>query len=708
MSSELELKLRNRIRELEQDVKRLHTQLHDAERPQPALPNINAQSKLNLAEQTELQITRYSVEYAAEQIFRFRRDGSIDYANLAASLTLGYTREELLSMTVMDLNPGIVIRWDDTWHEIKEKGFLVDEAPQTAKNGTILPVEVTSSYQVFDGNEYIIAFVRDITGRHQREDALRKAKEIAEQTARELEITRYSVEHAGDHILRVHHNGQIDYVNHTACDELGYTREELLSMTIMDLNPELLPIWGEVWQQIKKQGVLHDEGKQVAKDGRVIPVEVTSSYQSFDGSEYVFAFARDITERKRNEAALREAIASAEEAAQAKTDFLANMSHEIRTPMNGVIGMTSLLNTTSLNAEQQEYVDTIRSSGNALLTIINDILDFSKIEAGMLEFELLPFDMRACIEEIFQMLSPAAKAKNLAFSSNFDPQAPTWIEGDVTRIRQILVNLLSNAIKFTPQGKVELKVWTEPVGSHRCDAPSPIEIHFAVEDTGIGIPADRINKLFQSFSQVDASTTRRFGGTGLGLAISKRLCEGMGGEMQVQSTPNVGSIFTFTVPTIEANREDAPTQSESQPIDSSFAQTYPLRILLAEDNAVNQKVAAYTLSRAGYEVDIVSDGQEAVDAVLRQPYDLVLMDIHMPEMDGLVASNLIMQLVPEEKRPIIAAMTAGVLEEDRQRCRDAGMVYFISKPFKIEDLLETLTTVWAKHVSASVLPATVD
>lgn len=701
MSDELVLKLRVRIRELEQDIKRLHAQLHDAEKSQAAPSGTSAQSTLNLAEQTELQITRYSVEYAAEQIFRFRRDGSIDYANLAASLVLGYTREELLSMTVMDLNPGIVIRWDDTWQEIKDKGFLVDEAPQTAKDGSVLPVEATSSYQVFDGNEYIIAFVRDITERYQKEEVLRKAKEAAEQAAHELEITRYSVEHAGDHILRVRHNGQIDYVNHTTCEELGYTREELLSMTIMDLNPEIAPFWDEIWQNIKDQGVLFDEGKQVTKDGTVIPVEVTSSFQLFNGLEYVFAFARDISERKRNEAALREAIATAEEAAQAKTDFLANMSHEIRTPMNGVIGMTSLLSATPLNAEQSEYVETIRSSGNALLTIINDILDFSKVEADMLEFELLPFDLHACIEEIFMMLSPSAKVKNLTFNFDYDPQTPTWIEGDVTRIRQILVNLLSNAIKFTPQGKVALKVWSEPLEAHRNDAAPPIEIHFAVEDTGIGIPADRMNRLFRSFSQVDASMTRRFGGTGLGLAISKRLCEGMNGEMQVQSTPDVGSIFTVTLPAAEAKKAEIPAQNEKAQIDSSFAQTYPLRILLAEDNAVNQKVAAYTLSRAGYEVDIVSDGQEAVDAVLRQPYDLVLMDIHMPDVDGLEASNQIMQRVPQEKRPIIAAMTAGVLEEERQRCRDAGMIYFISKPFKLDDLLETLIAVWTQKARIS-------
>jgi len=643
MRQEVEIKLRKRITELEQEVKSLHARLHIKETTSSSITVANKHRNLGLAEHTELQIARYSVEHAAEQIIRFRRDGRIDYANLAASLALGYTREELLSMSIADLNPKIVARWDDIWEEIKTNGFLVDEASQMAKDGTIVLMEVASSYQVFDGEEYVIAFARDVTERKQKEEALHRAKEEAEKTARELEVTRYSVEHAGERIFRLQCNGQIDYVNHAACDELGYTRAELLSMTIMDLNPDIAPFWNDIWQDIKEQGVVVDEGQQTAKDGTIIPVEVTSSYQNFDGLEYVFAFARDITERKRNEAALREAKEAAEEATQAKTNFLANMSHEIRTPMNGVIGMTSLLSTTQLNAEQKEYVETIRSSGNTLLAIINEILDFSKIEAGMLEFEMLPFDLH-----------------------------------------------------------VKLNVYAEyPEAANGADSEL-FQVHFAVQDTGIGIPADRMDRLFQSFSQVDSSTTRQFGGTGLGLAISKRLCEGMEGRMWVESTVNSGSTFHFTIPTIatEAAPQVAATNVTEQ-FHTSFAEQYPLRILLAEDNPVNQKVAIHTLSRLGYQVDAVSNGQEATDAVFRQPYDLVLMDIHMPELDGLEASRRITEQLMSNKRPTIVALTAGVMDEDRKRCRDAGMEYFVSKPFKVQELMDVLVNVHAQKCTSS-------
>lgn len=702
MRQEVEIKLRKRITELEQEVKSLHARLHIKETTSSSITVANKHRNLGLAEHTELQIARYSVEHAAEQIIRFRRDGRIDYANLAASLALGYTREELLSMSIADLNPKIVARWDDIWEEIKTNGFLVDEASQMAKDGTIVLMEVASSYQVFDGEEYVIAFARDVTERKQKEEALHRAKEEAEKTARELEVTRYSVEHAGERIFRLQCNGQIDYVNHAACDELGYTRAELLSMTIMDLNPDIAPFWNDIWQDIKEQGVVVDEGQQTAKDGTIIPVEVTSSYQNFDGLEYVFAFARDITERKRNEAALREAKEAAEEATQAKTNFLANMSHEIRTPMNGVIGMTSLLSTTQLNAEQKEYVETIRSSGNTLLAIINEILDFSKIEAGMLEFEMLPFDLFSSIEEVFSMLAPSAQAKDLEMILNYDTDAPHWIEGDVTRIRQILVNLLSNAIKFTAAGHVKLNVYAEyPEAANGADSEL-FQVHFAVQDTGIGIPADRMDRLFQSFSQVDSSTTRQFGGTGLGLAISKRLCEGMEGRMWVESTVNSGSTFHFTIPTIatEAAPQVAATNVTEQ-FHTSFAEQYPLRILLAEDNPVNQKVAIHTLSRLGYQVDAVSNGQEATDAVFRQPYDLVLMDIHMPELDGLEASRRITEQLMSNKRPTIVALTAGVMDEDRKRCRDAGMEYFVSKPFKVQELMDVLVNVHAQKCTSS-------
>ncbi|MEM7531427.1 MAG: ATP-binding protein [Chloroflexota bacterium] len=538
---------------------------------------------------------------------------------------------------------------------------------------------------------------KEVAKEHNSHDSHR----VAEHT--ELQVMRYSIEHAGESVFRVRPDSSIDYVNHAAYQSLGYTRDELLSMTVFDLNPDIKPYWDEIWQTIKTQGVLIDEGKQTAKDGTIIPVEVTSSYQELDGQEYLFNFTRDIRERKQYEADLRAAKEDAEAAVKAKAAFLANMSHEIRTPMNGVIGMTSLLQATPLSEEQLGYVETIRSSGNELLTIINDILNLSKIEAGKFEFEYQPFNLRQSIEDIFDLVTPSVETKGLALKLNYDTHLPEWIEGDATRTRQILVNLLSNAVKFTDQGQVTLTVVKKGIADDDSDAGrdthkdgAEIQLHFSVQDTGIGIPQDRISRLFESFSQVDSSTTRRFGGTGLGLVISKQLCEGMGGYIWVESVEGVGSTFHFTIPTKSVTHQPAESSSKKKKkrFDRTFAQRYPLRILLAEDNSVNQKVAVHMLGRMGYQVDVAADGKEAVDAVFRQPYNLVLMDVHMPEMDGIEATRKITHELPKDQQPTIIALTAGVLDDERANCIEAGMVDVVTKPFTVNSLSETLTNIY--------------
>lgn len=504
-------------------------------------------------------------------------------------------------------------------------------------------------------------------------------------------LNKYQIlaENSNDAIFFLDQDGNILEVNAAARKSYGYTYEEFLHMTVFDLRHATNREY--VAEQLKKADMvgLMFETTHFLKDGTEIAVEVSSQGSFLDSKRIIISIVRNITERKLAEAELIKAKEKAEAANEARKQFLANMSHEIRTPLNGLMGMIQIMQMTELSEEQKKFMRISKSSADALLIVINDILDYSKMEAGKMGLERITFSLKKVLNDAVSMFRIASSEKGIELNESISEEVPDDFIGDPFRLRQILSNLIGNAVKYTKQGSIDVHVdLVETLMDHKC------MLKFDISDTGIGIPEDKMEVLFKSFSQVDNSDTRKYGGTGLGLAISKKLVELMNGEIEVKSVFGKGSHFSFTckleVSDIVAGTDE---YSVSNMVFTNVGEVKekPLRLLLVEDDAVSRTIFEQLAMKKNWDVTLVRTGREAVDIFDKETFDVILMDLQMPVMDGFVATKIIRQLEENtDRRTPIIALTAKALAEDEKKCFEAGMDDFISKPINVHKFYDTI------------------
>ncbi len=547
-------------------------------------------------------------------------------------------------------------------------------------NGNEIPVlQLIIVHKDDKGNPMFMSSVmRDITQRKQYEQRLLQSEK------RNRDIINYSQGVICSHEL----DGTIISINPAGCVTTGYSLEELIGKSIVDFIPDqhkeafVAQYLSSFTSGRTAEGILSLRHKQ----GHLIHLLYQNyKVEEVNGSKYIIGFAQDVTERLQAENELKDAKQTAEESMKAKELFLANMSHEIRTPMNGIVGLTNLLLHTPLNEKQQQYATSVKHSAENLLVIINDILDFSKIEAGKLEITKAPFDLTNLIYNVRSSFQYEAQSKGIQFITNLEDNTPSLLIGDQVRINQILVNLISNAIKFTEHGSVTLNI-----GAIK-DSDHAVRLRFTVIDTGIGIAKEKVEKIFQSFTQANADTSRKYGGTGLGLSIVKSLLELMGSQIKIKSRQGHGSTFYFDVTFGKSGKLDSNPTSDTE---FNFTDKLKgIRILLAEDNKVNQLFVSELMNDWGAELDVANDGKEAIDLYRKNHYDIVLMDIQMPIMSGLDATLIIRTEMPESKRQVpIIAMTANAMKGDDDKFLKAGMNAVVFKPFESLELFSKIGT----------------
>ena len=628
--------------------------------------------------------SRLLLESVADGIFGVGKDGLVNFINPAGLKMLGFSEKDVIGEKIHPLAHHS--RSDGSPYPIEEcpmhhsltEGTIgnVDDEVLWRKDGTSFPVEYTSVPIRKDGSVTgSVVLFRDITERKHAEEELRKLSSAVEQSPVSVVITDP--------------DGIIEYVNPKFTEVTGYSIEEALGQnpSILSAGIQSSEFYKALWDTIKDGCIWQGEFANKRKNGEIYwENAVISSIRNDENrvSHYV-AVKEDITERKQKDQELKEAKEAAEVATQAKSDFLANMSHEIRTPMNAIIGMSHLCLGTELKPRQKDYIEKVYTSAQSLLGIINDILDFSKIEAGKLEIESIPFRMDEVLDNLGNLIALKAQEKGLELLFDTHPDVPKALLGDPLRLGQILLNLTGNAVKFTENG--EIVVRTEPLRI----TEEAVEIRVSVQDTGIGMTREQCNRLFQSFSQADTSTTRKYGGTGLGLAISKKLTELMAGRIWVESEPGAGSAFIFTAVfgrTLDMEKRI----QESRPADLD-----QFKVLVVDDIASSREMLEATLLSFSFRVTCVNSGQDALTALEKcpsdDPFKLVLMDWKMPGMDGIEATKRIKNHPSLKHMPTVIMVTAYGREEVMQQAENVGMEGFLIKPVTSSTLLDTIMEV---------------